>query len=155
MSKRALGYVAMLAVLALALVIGIRRAGAPRTDQQRIDAIAKSLKCPTCTSESVYESRATISLAIKEEIARQIHAGRSATEIKSQLASRFGEETLLLPPRSGVAGLVWALPAVALVLAIAGLTVAFRRWRALALASKATDADRELVAAARRRPDDP
>jgi cytochrome c-type biogenesis protein CcmH/NrfF len=144
----------MLAVLAVALVIGIRRADAPRTDQQRIDAIAKSLKCPNCTSESVYESRAPISMAIKEEIARQVHAGRSATEIKSQLASGYGEDLLLLPPRSGVAGLVWALPAVALVFAVAGLVVAFRRWRALAIGSTATDADRELVAAARRPPDD-
>jgi len=155
MSRRALGYVAMLAVLAAALVIGVRRADAPRTDQQRIDAISKSLKCPVCTSESVFESRASISLAIKDEIAREVHAGQSATQIKAQLASRFGENSLLLPPRSGVAGLVWALPAVVLVLAVAGLVVAFRRWRAVALASKATDEDRALVAAARQRSDEP
>jgi cytochrome c-type biogenesis protein CcmH/NrfF len=121
----------MLVVLAVALLIGIRRADVPRNDQQRIDAIAKSLKCPVCTSESVYESRASISLDIKDEIAREVHAGQSATGIKAQLASRFGQESLLLPPRSGVAGLVWALPGVVLVLAIAGLVVAFRRWRAL------------------------
>jgi cytochrome c-type biogenesis protein CcmH/NrfF len=121
----------MLVVLAVALLIGIRRADVPRNDQQRIDAIAKSLKCPVCTSESVYESRASISLDIKDEIAREVHAGQSSTGIKAQLASRFGQESLLLPPRSGVAGLVWALPGVVLVLAIAGLVVAFRRWRAL------------------------
>jgi cytochrome c-type biogenesis protein CcmH len=155
MSRRAVGYVAMLAVLAAALVIGIRRADQPRTDQQRIDAIARSLKCPVCTSESVYESRAPISLAIKDEIARELHAGQSATQIKAQLASRFGQESLLLPPRSGVAGLVWALPAVALVLAVAGLVFAFRRWRALSAASTATDADRALVAAARRHAGEP
>ena len=149
MSKRTVGYVVMLAVLAAALVVGIHRAGGARTDQERVDAIAKSLKCPVCTSESVYESRAPISLAIKEEIGRQVHAGRSATEIKSQLASRFGEQALLLPPRSGVAGLVWALPAVALVLAIAGLVLAFRRWHGLAR-HLATDDDRALVEMARR-----
>lgn len=155
MSRRAVGYVAMLAVLAAAFVIGIRRADAPRTDQQRIDAIAKSLKCPVCTSESVFESRASISLAIKDDIAREVHAGQSATQIKAQLASRFGDDSLLLPPRSGLAGLVWALPAVALVLAVALLVVAFRRWRAIANASEATDDDRALVAAARRRSDGP
>jgi cytochrome c-type biogenesis protein CcmH/NrfF len=155
MTRRAVGYAAMLVVLAVTLVIGIRRADAPRTDQQRIDAIAKSLKCPVCTSESIYESRAPISLAIKEDIARDVHAGQSATQIKAQLATEFGESSLLLPPRSGIAGLVWTLPAVALVLAVAGLVIAFRRWRALALASAATDADRELVEAARRRPDEP
>jgi cytochrome c-type biogenesis protein CcmH len=154
MRRRAVGYVAMLAVLAAAMVIGIRRDSAPRTDQQRIDSIAKSLKCPVCTSESVFESRAPISLAIKDEIARQLHAGQSATQIKAQLASRFGEASLLLPPRSGLAGLVWALPAAVLVFAAAGLVVAFRRWRAVSLASSATDADRALVAAARRRPDE-
>jgi cytochrome c-type biogenesis protein CcmH len=150
MNRRAVGYAGMLVVLAVALVIGIHRADAPRTDQQRIDAIAKSLKCPVCTSESVYESRASISLDIKDEIAREVHAGQSATQIKAQLASRYGQDSLLLPPRSGLAGLVWALPAIALVLAVAGLVVAFRRWRALSLASAATDADRALVEAARR-----
>jgi cytochrome c-type biogenesis protein CcmH/NrfF len=154
MSRRALGYLVMLAVLIVALAIGVRRADSPRTDQQRVDAIARSLKCPVCASESVYESRAPISLAIKEEIARELHAGRTPTAIKTQLASNYGESSLLLPPRSGVAGLVWALPAVVLVLAVAGLFVAFRRWRAAGQLT-ATDEDRALVEAARGAEDEP
>jgi hypothetical protein len=52
-------------------------------------------------------------------------------------------------PSSGVAGLVWVLPVAGLVLAIAILVVAFRRWRPPP-AAPASAADRLLVAEARR-----
>jgi hypothetical protein len=43
---------------------------------------------------------------------------------------------------------VWALPVVVRVAAVAGLALAFRRWRGGG-AARATDADRALVEAAR------
>ena len=46
-----------------------------------------------------------------------------------------------------MASLVWTLPVVALVAAVAGLALAFRRWRGGG--ARATDADRALVEAAR------
>jgi cytochrome c-type biogenesis protein CcmH/NrfF len=48
---------------------------------------------------------------------------------------------------------VWALPVFAGVCAIAGLTVAFRRWKMTA-DTKPSDEDRELVADAMREQDD-
>ena len=42
---------------------------------------------------------------------------------------RFGGQVLLVPKASGFDALVWALPVAALVCAIAGLAVTFRRWR--------------------------
>jgi cytochrome c-type biogenesis protein CcmH/NrfF len=53
-----------------------------------------------------------------------------------------------VPPKSGVDSLVWVLPVVALVLAVGGLVVAFRKWR-LAPDTVPTDDDRALVEAAR------
>ena len=51
---------------------------------------------------------------------------------------------LLTPTATGVTTLVWIIPVVALVLAIAGLAVAFRRWKRKGDVH-ATAADRELV----------
>jgi hypothetical protein len=40
---------------------------------------------------------------------------------------------------------VWIIPVVALVLALAGLSTAFARWRRTATVTTASDADRALV----------
>ena len=77
-----------------------------------------------------------------------IAEGASDAQIRDELAAAYGERVLLTPGRSGVSSLVWALPVVVLVVAVAGLAFAFRRWRGDA-AGRASDADRALVARAR------
>jgi cytochrome c-type biogenesis protein CcmH len=144
------GWLLMAAVLAGALAVGVARDSGPRTQSERIDAIARTIKCPTCRSESVYESRSAAAENLRNEIARQVATGRTDDEVRAYVASRFGEDLLLTPSTSGVAALVWVLPVVALVLAIGGLALAFARWRAEDRDASAavTDDDRALVAAA-------
>jgi cytochrome c-type biogenesis protein CcmH len=139
----------MAVVLAAALTIGVTRAGGPRANEERVEAIAKTIKCPVCRSESVFDSKADASQNIRDEIARQVAAGRSDDQIRAFINARFQDQGLLLvPPKSGVDSLVWVLPVVALVLAAGGLVVAFRKWR-LAPDTVPTDDDRALVDAAR------
>jgi cytochrome c-type biogenesis protein CcmH len=143
----ALGLVAV-----VALAAGVARSDGARTPEQRIDAIARTLKCPPCEGESVYESRNSVALNIKNEIARQIRAGQTDDEIRASVAQRFGESVLLVPSGRGVDSLVWILPVVVGVAGVAGLAVAFRRWRREVLdAGTPTEADRELVEEERRR----
>jgi cytochrome c-type biogenesis protein CcmH len=147
--KRWPAWLLMAVVLAAALTIGVTRAGGPRTNEERVEAIAKTIKCPVCRSESVFDSKADASQNIRDEIARQVAAGRTDDQIRAFVNARFQDQGLLLvPPKSGVDSLVWVLPVVALVLAGAGLAVAFRRWR-LAPDTVPTDDDRALVDAAR------
>jgi cytochrome c-type biogenesis protein CcmH len=139
----------MAAIVAGALTIGVTRAGGPRSNEERVEAIAKTIKCPVCRSESVFDSKADASQNIRDEIARQVAAGRSDDQIRAFINDRFQDQGLLLvPPKSGVDSLVWVLPVVALVLAAGGLAVAFRNWR-LAPDTVPTDDDRALVDAAR------
>jgi cytochrome c-type biogenesis protein CcmH len=143
------GWLLLAAVLAAVLAVGVTRTDGPRTNAQRVEAIAKTIKCPICRSESVADSQATASQNIRDEIARQVAAGQSDDQIRSYILSRFPDQGLaLVPPKTGVDSLVWALPAAALVFAIGGLAIAFRRWR-MATDTVPTEEDRALVARAR------
>jgi len=134
----------MAVVLVVALAVGLRPDGSPRTTEERVHDLASTTRCPTCRSQSVAESDAPIAREIRADIARRVEAGESDGEIRDFLVGRFGQDVLLTPPASGVAGLVWVIPVVAVVLAAVGLAAGFRRWRARA-PTEATDADRALV----------
>ncbi|CAB4860276.1 unannotated protein [freshwater metagenome] len=146
--KRWPGWLLLVAVVVVALAIGATRSSGPMTDGDRIDSIAQRLACPTCDGESVYESQASAARGIKQQIKRFVEEGTSTDgQIIQYIQTQFGTKTLLVPNASGFDALVWALPAFALVVSIAGLTVAFRRWK-LASDTVPTDDDRAMVAAA-------
>ena len=119
----------MAAVVLVALVVGTRPDDTPRTNEERAHALADTLKCPTCRSQSVADSDAPVSKEIRTEINRRIEAGETDEAIRDYLVGRFGEDVVLTPAASGVTGLVWVLPVVLLVAGAFGLGVAFRRWR--------------------------
>lgn len=135
----------MAIIAGLLLAVGANRDGGPLTQQERVDGISKRLACPTCQGESVYVSRATAAVALRDEIARQVGSGeRSDDEIVAYVEQRFGGQVLLVPRSSGIDALVWALPVAALICALAGLVTAFRRWKVSDVVV-VSDADRELV----------
>lgn len=150
--KRWPGWAALLVVVVVVLAVGATRSTGPQTQEDRIDAIARRVACPVCDGESVYESRNNASVAIRNEITDLVRENRSSDDqIVGFIENRYGAEVLLVPRASGFDALVWVLPAVAFVAGVAGLAVAFRRWKLQAAATGApTDADRALVDAARR-----
>ena len=135
-------------VLAVSLlVVGSTRDDGPRTQGDRIDAISRRIACPTCDGESVYVSQASASQAIRNEIARQVAQGQNTDEeIVGFIQDRFGGQVLLVPKATGLDALVWALPVMVFVFSVAGLAVAFRRWRGQQ-GGDPTDEDRAMVAA--------
>lgn len=137
----------MALVLGGCLLVGALGSSGSLTAQDRVTSIAKTIKCPTCSGESVAESQAETSKTIRRDIAERVQNGQTDAEIRAYYQQTYGEEILLTPPNSGVAGLVWVIPVVALVVALAGLVVVFRRWRVRPTA-RVTDADRALVAEA-------
>ncbi|MDQ3569117.1 MAG: cytochrome c-type biogenesis protein CcmH [Actinomycetota bacterium] len=143
-----LPYLVMGPVLMVALVVGSGGSGPPPTPAQRADRIAREVRCPTCESQSAADSRAPASDAIREEIRRRVDAGEGDGAIRSFLVSRYGKDILLKPEARGVTGLVWVLPVVALLCALAGLGLAFGRRRARPR-SGVTREDEALVAEAR------
>lgn len=142
---RWLSWAAMALVLVGALVIGATDDRAPRTEADRVNAIASELQCPTCSGLSAAESDAAAAQAVREEIRTRLRAGQSKGEIERYFVSRYGQGILLKPEASGVAGLVWALPVAAGLLALAALVVTFRRWRRERAGAVPTADDRALV----------
>jgi cytochrome c-type biogenesis protein CcmH len=135
-----------LAVVAL-LAIGIARDGGPQTSEERIAALEKRLACPVCDGESVYESRNTGSVQIREFVRQSVEGGQlDDQQIIDTIVVNYNGEELLVPTASGVEALAWALPAAAFVIGATGLVIAFRRWQASARRlGRATDDDYALV----------
>jgi cytochrome c-type biogenesis protein CcmH len=136
-----------LVIVALVLVSLVRNAvddGSPATAEDRVRTIASTMKCPVCRSQSVADSDVAAARAIRVEIARRVSAGESDDQIRDAIADAYGEDVQLTPRASGLAGLVWVLPVVALVVAMAALSAAFARWRRTSTTS-ASDDDRALV----------
>jgi cytochrome c-type biogenesis protein CcmH len=134
----------VIVVVTLALASGSDR---PRTNAERIDAIAETVKCPTCKGESVLTSQALAAQDIRDEIARQVRAGRTDDQVRAFIAERIGGQYLLTPSAGGLGGLTWALPVVVLVVGFGALAFAFAKWRR-ELATPPDDDDRALVAQA-------
>jgi cytochrome c-type biogenesis protein CcmH len=132
--RRWLPWLALLFVLGGALAIAAGSASSGRAtpaaaDAARVARITAEIRCPTCRGLSAAESDAETAVAIKAEVANQVHQGRSDGDILAYMRDRYGTDILLRPPASGFAGLVWALPVIGFVVAAAGLAFAFRRWR--------------------------
>ncbi len=142
------GWAAMLGILALALILGVTTDRNPTSEGDRFRNLTKSIACPVCDGQSVADSDSDAAKGIRTRIAQRLGEGASDAQIRDELAAAYGQHILLTPGRSGLSSLVWTLPVAALVVAMAGLAVAFRRWRGGG-AAHATDEDRELVAQAR------
>ena len=66
------------------------------------------------------------------------------SQIVKTIDDSYTADLKLVQGGTGFDALIWALPIAVLVVSVAGLVVAFRRWKVQGSVS-ATDADRELV----------
>ena len=68
-------------------------------------------------------------------------------EIRNVFVERYGEWVDLTPSRSGLTGVVWVAPFLAIGAATGALALAFSRWKGVSRSVvSATEEDRQLVA---------
>lgn len=114
-------------------------------EESRFHALTLQLRCVMCQNQSLADSHAMIALQLRREVLELMREGRSDDEIKSFLVQRYGEFVLYKPPLEGRTWLLWAGPAVILLLGAGALVVIVRRRRPADAAAAADGSD----------PDDP
>jgi cytochrome c-type biogenesis protein CcmH len=141
---------AVVVVIAGAVLVGRSR---PSNDPAaRATRLENELACPVCTGESVAESNASASVAIRNDIVKRIRAGQGDAEIRDAYVVTYGEHILLTPSNGGIGVVAWGVPIVALVLGGAGIFLALRRWSRTPRLP-ATPEDAEIVERERHRQD--
>lgn len=130
MTRRVIYALSAFALLAVA-ILGLARAAtspALASHDERIDAVAATLRCPTCQGLSVADSPSKVAASMRDIVGEQLTAGRTPAQVRGWFVDRYGPWILLSPPSEGLARFLWLAPVV-LVTAAAGvaLTVARRR----------------------------
>lgn len=92
--------------------------------------IARNLRCPVCVSESVADSSAQIAQQMRSVIEEKVAAGETDQQIYEFFQARYGDWILLDPPKRGIHLLVWLLPVIVALVAVAVVVTFARRWLA-------------------------
>ena len=145
MTGRRLSWLALAALLGVVLFVASNNDPAAPSLDARADRIAAELRCPVCQGLSVQDSDSATARSIRDDIRERLERGASDAEVREAFVDRYGEWILLRPEATGVGLVIWAVPIMAVVIAVAGLGVALRRSRAV-LAARPGDHD--LVARA-------
>jgi cytochrome c-type biogenesis protein CcmH/NrfF len=115
-------------VLVVALVIGSGVFhGSRQTLTQHASAIERVVRCPSCIDVSVADSDESTAIAVRHEIVKELHDGRTTGQIEQTLVSQYGPTILLVPPDSGGFALIWIIPIVLGAGALAGVITLFVR----------------------------
>ena len=143
-------WLVLVVVAAVVLVVGTPRPSHPTLEAQTMH-IAGLVRCPVCEGQSAAQSDVAASVQIRNQIQQELAAGQSQGRILSGLVAAYGPGILEKPQARGIGLVVWVVPVVAVVAAVAGLALAFARWRPRQ-AQAVSEADRELVARALQAP---
>ena len=129
MSERTKSVIAVSVALAALVVVVAGLAGSSSTAptaEQRVDALAASIKCPFCNGESLAESSAGVAADYRALIAERVSAGFSDDEIRQEFADNFGDAFILDTPTDGWAIALWLAPILILGVGV-GVIISMRR----------------------------
>ena len=94
--------------------------------RKRYHQFVDELRCPKCQNQNLDGSNAEIARDLRRELHEQITAGRSDTEIVHFMVERYGDFILYKPRVNAKTFLLWAAPALFLLL---GGGIAFSVYR--------------------------
>ena len=106
--------------------------------EARYRTLIAELRCPKCLNVNIAGSDAPIASDLRRAVRRMLEEGRSDQEILAHLQDRYGDFILYNPPLSPATVLLWATPAI---LILVGLLV-LRRLGSRRDAVELTDEER-------------
>ena len=111
------------------MLVGLQPGNAaPVDDAARAEALAKNLRCPFCSGESIAEAPAQIARDLEAFIVEKVDEGWTDDEVYAFFESRYGERVRLDPAFAGWGALLWLMPLVLLLVGAAAI-VSRRRVR--------------------------
>jgi len=123
--------VAALLLLAMAFTLGWAKEAVPLAEdpvvEQRLVAISEEMRCLVCQNESLSASRSELAQDLRRELRTLIRQGKSDSEIREFMVSRYGDFVLYRPPVKPTTWLLWAGPFLLMITAVIVLLVYLRR----------------------------
>lgn len=110
---------ALLALPAHALVLEPTLADPAR--EATAQALFSDMKCVVCEGQSLADSDAAFAVQMRAHIRRMLDDGATAADVRRYFTERYGEQILLTPPLHGHTLLLWAGPAMLVLLGFAVL----------------------------------
>jgi cytochrome c-type biogenesis protein CcmH len=98
--------------------------------QQRYVTLIHELRCMQCQNETLADSEVSLAADLRLEVHDLIAQGKSDTEVRDYLVSRYGDFILFRPRVSWRTAWLWALPGLLLLAgAVAAIRVLLARTR--------------------------
>jgi cytochrome c-type biogenesis protein CcmH len=127
LKKWGIAWLALAVVVVIAVAVLVARSSPSSSASARASRLANELACPVCSGESVADSNAPESRAIRIDIAKRIRAGEDDAEIRDAYVAIYGEHVLLTPDSGGLGIVAWGLPVLVIVIGAGGIALAIRR----------------------------
>ena len=111
------GLIALLLTFAgHALAIDAEDAFADPVLQKRYESINRELRCLVCQNQTISDSNATLAQDLRREVRDMIAAGNTDDEIRDFMIERYGDFVLYRPRMTPENFLLWAAPALLLLI---------------------------------------
>jgi cytochrome c-type biogenesis protein CcmH len=95
--------------------------------EHRAEIIGHQLRCLVCQNESVEDSDADLARDLRHIIRQRVVAGDSDSQVIDWMVARYGNFVRLRPPFNALTFLLWACPALAILVGAGCALVARRR----------------------------
>ena len=95
--------------------------------QHRYESLNRELRCLVCQNQTIADSNATLAQDLRREVRDMIAAGKTDDEIREFMIERYGDFVLYRPRMTAQTFLLWAAPALLLLVGGAMLFRVVRR----------------------------
>jgi cytochrome c-type biogenesis protein CcmH len=98
-------------------------------EEARYQELVEELRCPKCLNTNLAGSDAPIAADLRREVHRLVTEGATDDEVRAYMRARYGDFVLYDPPLRPATAVLWALPIVLVIVAIAVMLTVLRRGR--------------------------
>ena len=96
--------------------------------QKTARELYERIMCPICAGQTIAQSNSGTSVQMRDLVLKKLRQGETKEEILQYFASKYGERILAQPTKKGFNRMLWLLPFVIIVVAVAVISLLMLRW---------------------------